>query len=39
MGLEEEVADETSLQAAFDHQIQGPDGEPLEPVTGEAEDP
>ncbi len=38
-GLEEEVEDETGLQAAFDHQLQGADGEPLKPVTGEIKNP
>ncbi|WP_166267226.1 MFS transporter [Marinobacter caseinilyticus] len=36
-GPEEEVEDETGLQAAYDHQLQGADGEPLRPVTADAE--
>ncbi|MCM0612151.1 MFS transporter [Marinobacter sediminum] len=34
---EEEVEEETGLQAAYDHQLQGADGEPLPPDTEEAE--
>lgn len=37
--LDEEVEDETGLQAAFDHQLQNADGEPLDPITGETEKP
>ena len=32
---EEEPEDETGLQAAFDHQLQGPDGEPLKPASAQ----
>ncbi|MDP3979520.1 MAG: MFS transporter [Pseudomonas sp.] len=35
--LEEEVEDETGLQAAFDHQLQDAEGEPLDAITVEAE--
>lgn len=35
--LEEEVEDETGLQAAFDHQLQDAEGEPLDVITVEAE--
>lgn len=35
--LEEEVEDETGLQAAFDHQLQDAQGEPLDAITVEAE--
>jgi predicted MFS family arabinose efflux permease len=38
-GPEEKVEGETGLQAAFDHQLQGADGEPLKPVTEEAKNP
>ena len=35
----EELKDETGLQAAFDHQLQDEEGEPLTPFTEEAENP
>ncbi|MCP8687206.1 MFS transporter [Marinobacterium sedimentorum] len=38
-GHEEEMEDDTGLQAAFDHQLLDADGEPLMPVTGEAKSP
>jgi len=34
---QEELEDETGLQAAFDHQLQDADGKPLDPVTGDPE--
>lgn len=37
--FEEEILDDTGLQAAFDHQLLDADGEPLMPVTEEAKDP
>ncbi len=36
-GPEVEAEDETGLQSAFDHQLQGEDGEPLQPLAGEDE--
>ncbi|NEZ03146.1 MFS transporter [Wenzhouxiangella sp. XN201] len=36
---EEQEEDETGLQAAYDHQLQGEDGEPLRPATGNARSP
>jgi predicted MFS family arabinose efflux permease len=36
---EEEIEDETGLQAAFDYQLQDEDGEPLNIDSGEAQDP
>jgi MFS transporter, DHA1 family, inner membrane transport protein len=36
---EEQEEDETGLQAAYDHQLQGADGEPLRPSTGSARSP
>ncbi|MFC6672064.1 MFS transporter [Marinobacterium aestuariivivens] len=38
-GHEEEVEDDTGLQAAFDHQLLDADGEPLMPVAEEAKIP
>lgn len=38
-GPEEEVADETGLQAAYDYQLQSADGERLQPFSGDAQDP
>ena len=35
----EELKDETGLQAAFDHQLQDEEGEPLTPFTEEVENP
>jgi len=35
---EEEIEDETGLQAAFDYQLQDEDGEPLDIASGEAQD-
>ena len=32
---EEEPAEDTGLQAAYDYQLLGEDGEPLQPVTGD----
>ncbi|MEQ9530815.1 MAG: MFS transporter [Haliea sp.] len=37
-GADETVAVETGLQAAFDHQLRGEDGQPLPPFIEEAED-
>ncbi|MFN2257402.1 MAG: MFS transporter, partial [Desulfuromonadaceae bacterium] len=36
---EEEIEDETGLQAAFDYQLQDEDGEPLDIASGEAQEP
>lgn len=36
---EEEAEEETGLQAAFDHQLQGSDGEPLKSATAKTEHP
>jgi hypothetical protein len=34
---EEETEEDTGLQAAYDYQLQGEEGEPLSPVTGKNE--
>ena len=36
-GPDEDEEEDTGLQAAFDHQLEGPDGQPLKPTSGSAD--